>query len=255
MTQKLISQYTTSSYKDTMNFEDTFGKDEISKQDFGARLKGVVISKPIVYGSVAHCLPEKRPDGRTHRWTVFVKPYHNEDLSVFIKKVHFKLHDSYGNCNRTVTKMPYEVSETGWGEFEIVIKIYFQDPNEKPVTVYHVLKLFHSGADANDAVASNLPVYCENYEEIVFQDPTVVMRDLLVKNPIPYVSGEWKHHTDFEKLKVDTVKKLQEAKKIVQEEIEEQKIKLKVAQETLTKFKEAVMKSRKVTPATSYLAA
>lgn len=58
------------------------------------------------------------------------------------------------------------------------------------------MKLFHSGADANDAVASNLPVYCENYEEIVFQDPTVVMRDLLVKNPIPYVSGEWKHHTD-----------------------------------------------------------
>lgn len=51
------------------------------------------------------------------------------------------------------------------------------------------------------------------------------------------------------------MKKLQEAKKIVQEEIEEQKIKLKVAQETLTKFKEAVMKSRKVTPATSYLAA
>lgn len=94
-----------------------------------------MISKPIVYGSVAHCLPEKRPDGRTHRWTVFVKPYHNEDLSVFIKKVHFKLHDSYGNCNRTVTKMPYEVSETGWGEFEIVIKIYFQDPNEKPVNL------------------------------------------------------------------------------------------------------------------------
>lgn len=29
--------------------------------------------------------------------------------------------------------MPYEVSETGWGEFEIVIKIYFQDPNERPV--------------------------------------------------------------------------------------------------------------------------
>ena len=62
-----------------------------------------------------------------------MKPYHNEDLSIFIKKVHFKLHDSYGNCNRTVSKMPYEVSETGWGEFEIVIKIYFQDPNERPV--------------------------------------------------------------------------------------------------------------------------
>lgn len=58
-----------------------------------------------------------------------------------------------------------------------------------------------------------------------------------------------------EKSKVDTVKKLQEAKKTVQKEIEEQKMKLKVAQETITKFREEVMKSRKATPATSYLAA
>ena len=30
-------------------------------------------------------------------------------------------------------KPPYEVKETGWGEFEIQIKIYFQDSSEKPV--------------------------------------------------------------------------------------------------------------------------
>ena len=63
------------------------------------------------------------------------------------------------------------------------------------MTVYHVLKLFHS-TDATDAIAANLPVYCENYEEIVFQDPTVVMRNLLVAKITPYVSGEWKHHTN-----------------------------------------------------------
>jgi hypothetical protein len=34
-----------------------------------------------------------------------------------------------------VTKPPYEVTETGWGEFEIVIKIYFNDPNEKSVSI------------------------------------------------------------------------------------------------------------------------
>lgn len=51
------------------------------------------------------------------------------------------------------------------------------------------------------------------------------------------------------------MKKLREAKKNVQKEIEDQKMKLKVAQETITKFKEEVMKSRKATPATSYLAA
>ena len=30
-------------------------------------------------------------------------------------------------------KPPYEISETGWGEFEVVIKVFFVDPTEKPV--------------------------------------------------------------------------------------------------------------------------
>ena len=34
-----------------------------------------------------------------------------------------------------ITKPPYEVTETGWGEFEIVKKIHFQDPNERPVCI------------------------------------------------------------------------------------------------------------------------
>lgn len=33
-----------------------------------------------------------------------------------------------------VTKPPYEITETGWGEFEIIIKIFFIDPNERPVS-------------------------------------------------------------------------------------------------------------------------
>lgn len=43
-----------------------------------------------------------------------------------------------------VTKPPYEVTETGWGEFEIIIKIYFHDPNERPVSdhLYNDLTLF-----------------------------------------------------------------------------------------------------------------
>lgn len=55
-------------------------------------------------------------------------------MSTYVKKVHFKLHESYNNPNRIVTKPPYELTETGWGEFEIVIKIYFHDPNERPVS-------------------------------------------------------------------------------------------------------------------------
>lgn len=38
-----------------------------------------------------------------------------------------------------VTKPPYEITETGWGEFEIIIKIFFIDPNERPVSNTHPL--------------------------------------------------------------------------------------------------------------------
>lgn len=57
-------------------------------------------------------------------------------MSAYIKKVTFKLHESYANQNRVVLKPPYEITETGWGEFEIVIKIYFHDSNERPVSVH-----------------------------------------------------------------------------------------------------------------------
>lgn len=95
--------------------------------------QGVCIVKPVVYGNIARYFGKKREeDGHTHQWTVYVKPYHNEDMSTYVKKVHFKLHESYAEPNRIVVKPPYEVTETGWGEFEIVIKIYFHDPNERP---------------------------------------------------------------------------------------------------------------------------
>lgn len=98
--------------------------------------QGVTTIKPIIYGNVARHFGKKREeDGHTHQWTVYVKPYQNEDMSGYIKKVHFKLHDSYANPNRVHSKPPYEVTETGWGEFEIVIKIYFHDPNERPVSI------------------------------------------------------------------------------------------------------------------------
>lgn len=97
--------------------------------------QGLIIVKPIVYGNIARYFGKKREeDGHTHQWTVYVKPYANEDMSAYIKKVHFKLHESYANPNRIVTKPPYELTETGWGEFEIVIKLYFHDPNERPVS-------------------------------------------------------------------------------------------------------------------------
>ena len=92
-----------------------------------------------------------------------------------MKKVQFRLHDSYANCNRIVSKPPYEVSETGWGEFEVQIKIHFHaGAAEKPVTIYHVLKLFHSQTGDAQPTSSAMvqgrkTVVSEYYDEIVFQ--------------------------------------------------------------------------------------
>jgi YEATS domain-containing protein 4 len=65
-----------------------------------------------------------------------------DDISHFIKRVQFKLHETYPQSQRNVDKPPFQVTETGWGEFDIQIKIYFvPEANEKPLTTFHRLKL------------------------------------------------------------------------------------------------------------------
>ena len=70
------------------------------------RMKGVSISRPIYYGSIAYSLNGKKASEaeHTHRWTVMVKGLNNEDLSYYIKKVVFKLHETYPNPLRSKEK-------------------------------------------------------------------------------------------------------------------------------------------------------
>ena len=49
----------------------------------------------------------------------------NEDLSIMIERVVFQLHPSFSNPLRVVESPPFELSECGWGEFEIAISIIF----------------------------------------------------------------------------------------------------------------------------------
>ena len=80
-------------------------------------LQGLSIFRPIIYGNTATVLTDKEredlvsPD-HTHRWTVAVRsaaslPDSDEvggadDLSYFIKRVTFKLHETYPNPSRSV---------------------------------------------------------------------------------------------------------------------------------------------------------
>lgn len=62
---------------------------------------------------------------QSHKWTVYVRGATNEDLSAVIKRVVFQLHPSFTNPMRVVESPPFELSECGWGEFEIAISIFF----------------------------------------------------------------------------------------------------------------------------------
>ncbi|XP_003748236.1 YEATS domain-containing protein 4 [Galendromus occidentalis] len=208
--------------------------DEGSLQQGRVDCKNAPIVKPIVYGNEARYFGKKREgDGHTHEWKVYFKPWRNEDMSTWIKKVHFKLHESYENPNRIILAPPYEVAETGWGEFEIVIKVYFHDPNERPVTLYHVLKLFQTG---NQVEQNSKKLVAETYDEIIFCEPTLQMHQLLTQPTVP-LAGQapalWKHETDLEEKRRRTLASIKSAQVKVRQEIAELKEKIMTTRESI----------------------
>ncbi|EOX97823.1 YEATS family protein isoform 1 [Theobroma cacao] len=135
------------------------------------KLKDVEISVPIVYGNAAFWLGKKASEYQSHKWTVYVRGATNEDLSVVVKRVVFQLHSSFNNPTRVVESAPFELSESGWGEFEIAITLYFHnDVCEKPLNLYHHLKLYPE--DESGPMSIKKPVVVEFYNEIVFTEPS-----------------------------------------------------------------------------------
>lgn len=182
------------------------------------RVKGTVFTVPIVHGSVAEYLGDDASDAKTHRWTVYVRPYHSAVISHFIRHIEFHLHDSFATPVRRVSSMPYQVSEYGWGEFEVLITITFLDSAEKSVELVHPLHLFHQ-----DGSVSSRPVVVEYYDEIVFQDPTEKLLNLLKNTPHgPSVSINEsscsRFYTDFSNTESTTLKSIEAGRTRLREE-------------------------------------
>ena len=141
--------------------------------------KNEIITKPFIYGSIAMYLGKKGQQNNSYKWCVYVRGVHNENISNFIKEVQFTLHDSFENKVRVIPKWPFELYETGWGEFEIKIKIFLVDETIKPLEVVHPLKLFPQ--QSHIAPSIKRPVIEENYDEIIFVNPKPHIRELLMK--------------------------------------------------------------------------
>ncbi|KAI9711547.1 MAG: NuA4 histone H4 acetyltransferase complex and the SWR1 complex subunit [Bogoriella megaspora] len=143
------------------------------------RVKGHCIERPFIIGSQAWTLDDKtRPEGtpadHTKGWKVYVKGTENgPDITTWLKKVQFKLHQTYANNTRTVESPPFEVNETGWGGFQVEIRLHFvPESNEKPQWRSHVLQLepYGSEADMQAQKDKNL-VVSEICEFIDFNEP------------------------------------------------------------------------------------
>lgn len=135
-----------------------------------------IVDKPFVYGSAAFKIDSgATAEGHSHRWTVYIRGLDNEDMSTYIDHVTFILHNTYTNPNRIVYTAPYEVTETGWGEFDINIIIQFRDNTNSTLQLSHHLKLFPSPVVVNGQTIehdSTQPVMSEHYDEFVFVNPS-----------------------------------------------------------------------------------
>jgi YEATS domain-containing protein 4 len=138
-------------------------------------------------GSIAFYLGKKAQEYQTHRWTLYIRGPQDEDLSAFISKVSFTLHPSFAQPIRIVEKRPFQISESGWGEFEAGIRIYFKDPTEEPVDLFHHLRLYPPSTQQQLNVKK--PVVSEAYDEIVFVDPSrLFFQQLMNFGPVHHSS-------------------------------------------------------------------
>ncbi|KAI3428952.1 uncharacterized protein J3R85_008978 [Psidium guajava] len=149
----------------------TKSSEDPEKKGLSRRLKDAEISLPIVHGTIAFYLGRKASESQSHKWTVYVRGATNEDLGAVIKRVVFQLHPSFNSPTRVIEAPPFELTECGWGEFEIAISLVFHpDVCDKQLDLYHHLKLYPE--DESGPQSTKKPVVVEYYDEIVFPDPS-----------------------------------------------------------------------------------
>lgn len=148
------------------------------------------MSRNIIIGSEAWQLPPvghpDRPKGvpqdHTKRWTVYVRqPDGDPAITTWLNKVQFKIFNTYENPLRTCESPPFEVTETGWGGFNIDIRLHFQPiSGEKAQYRQHFLQLEKYGDEAMQAEQERTGCVRSEFLEVVqFNEPTEALYEAL----------------------------------------------------------------------------
>ncbi len=92
-----------------------------------------------------------------------------------------------------VESAPFEVTETGWGEFEVQMKLYFvPEANEKAQTLWHALKLHPYTGDIEGQKERREAIVSQNYEEVIFSEPVEPFYEVLTSGAPPTQAGRGK---------------------------------------------------------------
>ncbi|RBQ71339.1 hypothetical protein VDGD_06581 [Verticillium dahliae] len=166
--------------------------------NLGKRVKGTQVCRPFIYGTTAipfgpqNPKPPGVPDDHTHSWQVFVKGLDDTDITYWLRRIQFKLHESIPNHVRMIDAepgKPFVVNETGWGEFEITLKLYYAtESGEKPQTLYHHLRLHPYGRteeEKEEMRTGNGEVRAWIYEDQLFSEPYETFYEILTSGAHP----------------------------------------------------------------------
>lgn len=120
---------------------------------------------------------KKATVGKTHDWILFVRGTDGNDISHFVEKIVYNLHESFSPPRRVRDKPPYELHESGYGEFYPTIDIYFKNKGEKgvqrKVSLQYFLNLNHRDAP---------PVNTSRFEKINFHHPSEEFLEKVLKS-------------------------------------------------------------------------
>ncbi|OMJ17393.1 Protein AF-9, partial [Smittium culicis] len=106
----------------------------------------------------------------------------NSRVLPYVKQVEFHLHDTFPSPVRFVKRPPYVVSEKGWGEFELVIVIHFNDFDLDPMEITHDL-CFSKGPEYIEKYSKNIGLVSEEFEALLNRRPNISSKTIPSKRP------------------------------------------------------------------------
>lgn len=167
---------------------------------------------PVVVSTVSFWLGKKADEYHSHQWTVNVRHPDGKSMAKLVEHVVFQLHPSFPDPERKVSEEPFELTETGWGEFHIGVTLHFHpESGIQPAKIQHPLKLYPEGGE-NAQTNHKKYVIKEKYEEIVVVGATeaaLKMCEEAFQEDAP-ASAVQEHFGKFSE--EEQLKKLQEAR-------------------------------------------